>query len=93
MEKPKRARKANWVPEEISVLLHELQTEGPTLFSKNTLLHTAKAKAATWQRIADSVSALGHAMLTAEEVRLQWKRLRKDVMEKDREARMTGLEH
>ena len=90
MNTAKRPRKANWTKEETLHLLSQLQVEGPTLFSKLSSSNSIKTKAAIWQHIASSVSALGHAVRTSEDVKGKWKGLKREVFEKDREARVTG---
>ena len=83
MSLAKRARKANWVGDETLLLLRELQKEGPTLFGKISVTNSTKTKAEIWKRIACSVSALGHAVRTAEDARMKWKGLKRDVFKKD----------
>ena len=72
------------------MLLQELLVDGVMLFGANTPTNTTKAKLVTWRKIAEQISALGVVNRTAEEARLKWKGLRKEVIEKDADIKVTG---
>ena len=72
------------------MLLQELLLDGNMLFGANAPTYTTKAKLVTLRKIAEKISALRVVQRTGNEVKLEWKGLRKDVTEKDAVVKVTG---
>ena len=87
----KRMRKKNFIPSEIRVLVEEVANDGPWLMAKNNAKITNKKKEARWIEIAIiRVSACGAATRSWIEVREKFKKLRSDVINRQRELKRTG---
>ena len=90
MDTQRRDRKKNFSDDELRILIEEVSLEGGWLMSKNNNKITNKKKETKWRQIAEKMTALGIAVRTWQDAREKFKKMRADVINRQRDMTKTG---